>query len=273
MQSFLEHLDQEQARCAGTTPSVMLANTFADDVYEWLFPVSGGSATGAATTRYKDLQMQLQALLLPLSAQMNLTVAQVSNQFFSAVPAVYEKLIQDAEAFYQYDPAATDITEVMAAYPGFKAITIYRLAHQLHLQKVPLLPRLLSEYAHSKTGIDIHPGATIGNSFFIDHGTGVVIGATTIIGNHVRIYQGVTLGALQVDKSLANTKRHPTIEDNCVIYANSTILGGKTTVGHDSVVGGNTWLTDSVPPYSIVVHQSKVKVRTRGLEEPIHFVI
>jgi serine O-acetyltransferase len=138
---------------------------------------------------------------------------------------------------------------------------------------VPLLPRLLSEYAHSKTGIDIHPGATIGNSFFIDHGTGVVIGATTIIGNHVRIYQGVTLGALQVDKSLANTKRHPTIEDNCVIYANSTILGGKTTVGHDSVVGGNTWLTESVPPYSIVVHQSKVKVRTRGLEEPIHFVI
>ncbi|MEO6758284.1 MAG: serine acetyltransferase, partial [Saprospiraceae bacterium] len=123
------------------------------------------------------------------------------------------------------------------------------------------------------TGIDIHPAATIGHSFFIDHGTGVVIGATSVIGDNVKIYQGVTLGALQVDKSLANVKRHPTIQDNCILYANCTILGGQTIVGHDSVIGGNTWLTTSVPPFSVVLHQSQIKVRTRPFDEPVNFVI
>lgn len=273
MNEFLLHLDHEQARCAGKTPSVTLTNEFAEGLYEWLFPVSGPVVAGQAATRYTALQRQLGQLLGPLVASLPALPEDISEQFFAAIPGVYDLLCEDARAFYQYDPAATDITEVMAAYPGFKAITIYRLSHELHELKVPLLPRLLSEYAHSKTGIDIHPGASIGRSFFIDHGTGVVIGATTTIGNNVRIYQGVTLGALQVEKSLANVKRHPTIEDNCVIYANSTILGGKTTVGHNSVIGGNTWLTESVPPFSIVLHQAQVKVRSRGADEPILFVI
>ena len=273
MEDFLIHLDQEQARCAGKTPSVALANAFAEHLYEWLFPVSGKAAKGMAVVRYSELQKQLTELLTPVKTQLDYSVQNTIQRFFGAVPGIYTLLSEDAQAFYQYDPAATDLTEVMAAYPGFKAITIYRLAHELHRMNVPLLPRLLAEHAHSKTGIDIHPAARIGRSFFIDHGTGVVIGATTDIGNNVRIYQGVTLGALQVEKSLANTKRHPTIEDNCVIYANSTILGGKTVVGHNSVIGGNTWLTETVPPFSVVLHQAQVKVRTRGSEEPILFVI
>lgn len=143
----------------------------------------------------------------------------------------------------------------------------------LHELEVPLLPRFFAEYAHGRTGIDIHPAAEIGHSFFIDHGTGVVIGQTAVIGNHVKIYQGVTLGALQVQKSMANTKRHPTIEDNVIIYANSTILGGDTVIGHSSVIGGNSWITGSIAPYSVVLHQPQVKVRSKPLEEPINFVI
>ncbi len=273
MDDFLEKLDHEQARCASSTPSAALADAFAAALYEWLFPVSGIAQKGAAAARYAQLQQQLQTLLAPIEDQLPAEADTLAYRFFEGVPAIYQLLQDDLQAFYQYDPAATSTTEVMAAYPGFKAIAIYRLSNLMHRLGVPLLPRLLSEYAHSKTGIDIHPGATIGRSFFIDHGTGVVIGATTLIGNHARIYQGVTLGALQVEKSLANTKRHPTIEDNCVIYANATILGGKTTVGHNSVIGGNTWLTESVPAFSIVVHQAQVKVRSRGAEDPILFVI
>ncbi len=273
MDNFLKKLDHEQARCADSMPSVVLVNTFAEGLYEWLFPVTGPAEEGAAARRYAQLQERLVVLLASVQAQLPESANTLTHRFFEGVPAVYQYLQEDLQAFYQYDPAATSVTEVMAAYPGFKAIAIHRLSNLMHRLGVPLLPRLLSEYAHSRTGIDIHPGATIGQSFFIDHGTGVVIGATTHIGHHVRIYQGVTLGALQVEKSLANTKRHPTIEDNCVIYANATILGGKTIVGHDSVIGGNTWLTESVPAFSLVVHQAQVKVRTRGAEEPILFVI
>jgi serine O-acetyltransferase len=200
-------------------------------------------------------------------------VANIANGFFEQLPEIYERLLEDAEAIMQFDPAATCMEEVIATYPGFHAIANYRVANLLHRLGAPLLPRVFAEYIHGTTGIDIHPAATIGRSFFIDHGTGVVIGATAVIGNNVKIYQGVTLGALQVDKSLANVKRHPTIEDNCILYANSTILGGKTVVGHDSVIGGNSWLTESVPPFSVVVHQSSVKVRTRPFEEPVNFVI
>jgi serine O-acetyltransferase len=273
MEDFLKHLDEEQTRCMGQIPPVAVANECAEHLYEWLFPVSGDMRAGMAAHRYAQLQEQLDALLTPIAPLLPSEPTAIARAFFLGVPEVYKILQDDLNAFYQYDPAATSTTEVMAAYPGFKAIAIYRLSNLLHRLDVPMLPRLLSEYAHSKTGIDIHPGATIGRSFFIDHGTGVVIGATTDIGSHVRIYQGVTLGALQVEKSLANTKRHPTIEDNCVIYANATILGGMTTVGHNSVIGGNTWLTESVPAFSIVVHQAQVKVRSRGAEEPILFVI
>jgi serine O-acetyltransferase len=161
-------------------------------------------------------------------------------------------LAKDIMAAYDGDPAAKGYDEIIFSYPGLRAITVYRIAHQLYLLGVPLIPRIMTEYAHSRTGIDIHPGAHIGESFFIDHGTGVVIGETSTIGNRVRIYQGVTLGALSLSKAeckkLRNKKRHPALEDDVIIYANATILGGETIVGARSVIGGNVWLTHSVPP-------------------------
>jgi serine O-acetyltransferase len=169
-------------------------------------------------------------------------------------------LRKDAEAIVREDPAAKNVDEVILTYPGFYAIAIYRMAHVLYKLEVPYIPRMLTEYAHQKTGIDIHPGAQIGAYFCIDHGTGIVIGQTTIIGNHVKLYQGVTLGAVSVEKSLAHVKRHPTIEDHVVIYANATILGGNITVGAHSIIGGNVWLTESVQPYSKVYHKSQIKV-------------
>lgn len=196
------------------------------------------------------------------------------KMLFKELPALYDKLILDANALLEADPAARSLDEVLLTYPGFFAIAIYRLAHQLYLQNVPLLPRILSEYAHSRTGIDIHPGATIGDAFVIDHGTGIVIGETTTIGNRVTIYQGVTLGALNVAKENAAKKRHPTIEDNVVIYSGTTILGGETVVGRDSIIGGNVWLTKSVPPFSVVFQNAAPTVRDkRSFTEPYNFFI
>ncbi len=172
------------------------------------------------------------------------------SQFFDNLPTVYESLLKDAEAICKGDPAAFDIQEVIRIYPGFLAIYYHRIAHEFYKMNINYLPRILSENVHSKTGIDIHPGAKIGDYFCIDHGTGIVIGETTTIGNWVKIYQGVTLGALSVEKGMAKTKRHPTINDHVVIYAGATILGGKTIIGHHSIVGGNTWLTRSVAPNS-----------------------
>ncbi|MFG1485907.1 serine O-acetyltransferase EpsC [Halobacteriovorax sp. RZ-1] len=169
-----------------------------------------------------------------------------------------KKIEVDATALLEGDPAAKNICEVVLCYPGLFAITSYRLAHFFYGKSLTIFPRMIAEYAHNKTGIDIHPGAKIGESFFIDHGTGVVIGETAIIGNRVKIYQGVTLGALSVSKELENTKRHPTIEDDCVIYAHATILGGKTVIGEGSTIGGNVWLTQSVKKKSIVYHKSEV---------------
>jgi serine O-acetyltransferase len=180
--------------------------------------------------------------------------ASVARSFTAHLPAIRESLAMDAEATCAADPAATGVDEVILAYPGFYALACYRLAHHLRNLDVPLLPRLMTERAHRLTGIDIHPGASIGRSIAIDHGTGIVIGETTVIGDRVRLYQGVTLGALSVRKELARTRRHPTIEDDVVIYANATILGGDTVVGHSSVIGGNVWLTHSVPPHSIVTN-------------------
>jgi serine O-acetyltransferase len=172
--------------------------------------------------------------------------------FLKSLPEIRKTLTTDVQAAYDGDPAAKNIDEVIISYPGVLAVTIHRIANQLRRQEIPLLPRMLSEYAHGITGIDIHPGATIGPSFFIDHGTGVVIGETTTIGERVRIYQGVTLGALSLPKEeveeLRNTKRHPTIEDDVTIYAGATILGGDTVIGAGSVIGGSVWITRSVPP-------------------------
>jgi serine O-acetyltransferase len=173
--------------------------------------------------------------------------------FTRRLPHLREILAGDVQAAYDGDPAATNIDEIMLAYPGLYAIIIFRIAHELHELKVTLIPRIMTEYAHSITGIDIHPGARIGRNFFIDHGTGVVIGETTDIGNNVKIYQGVTLGALSFPKDergrlIRGTKRHPTIEDNVTVYANATILGGSTVIGQGSVIGGNVFVTSSVPP-------------------------
>ena len=163
------------------------------------------------------------------------------------IPEIRRKIGLDVQAAYAGDPAAKSNEEVIVSYPGLQAITIYRIANYLHTIGTPVIPRIMSEYAHGQTGIDINPAATIGESFFIDHGTGVVIGESCIIGNNVKIYQGVTLGALSVKKELMNKKRHPTIEDDVTIYANATILGGQTVIGKGSVIGGNTWVTKSVP--------------------------
>ena len=177
---------------------------------------------------------------------------QAAIGFLRGMPQLRVLLATDIMAAYEGDPAAKSFDEIIFSYPGLFAITVYRIAHQLHSNDIPLIPRIMTEYAHSRTGIDIHPGADIGESFFIDHGTGAVIGETTTIGKRVRIYQGVTLGALSLGReeleSLRNKKRHPTIEDDAIIYANATVLGGKTVIGARSVIGGNVWITDSVPP-------------------------
>ncbi|MBR0154584.1 MAG: serine acetyltransferase [Treponema sp.] len=167
------------------------------------------------------------------------------------IPELRRKIQLDVQAAVAGDPAAKSNEEVILSYPGLEAIVVYRIAHFLHKNGVAIIPRIMSEHVHGKTGIDIHPGATIGESFFIDHGTGIVIGETTVIGNNVKIYQGVTLGALSVKKELKSTKRHPTVEDNVTIYAGATILGGETVIGHDSTIGGNTWVTKSVPPGTV----------------------
>ncbi|WMJ73862.1 serine O-acetyltransferase EpsC [Cytophagaceae bacterium ABcell3] len=184
----------------------------------------------------------------------------LSAAYMKKIPEIYDYLIQDIHSILNGDPAAKTEYEVIRTYPGFYAIAFYRLAHGLYQLNIPLLPRILTEYAHSRTGIDIHPAAQIQPNFFIDHGTGIVIGETAVIGKNVKLYQGVTLGAMSVSKDMAETKRHPTIEDNVVIYSGATILGGETVIGHDSIIGGNVWLTTSVPPFSRVYHQAQVKM-------------
>lgn len=180
--------------------------------------------------------------------------AGLTLSFLKRIPSIREMLEMDLQAAYDGDPATKEKEEIILCYPGFYAITVNRFAHELYLLNVPLIPRIMTEHAHSITGIDIHPGATIGKNFFIDHGTGVVVGETTVIGDNVKLYQGVTLGALSTrgGKSLRGTHRHPTIEDNVTIYAGASILGGETIIGHDSVIGSNVFITYPLPPYSRV---------------------
>lgn len=214
---------------------------------------------------------QLNLLAAELKAEVELLCPErdsnaIVEAFVARLPEVRRLVETDVTAAYEGDPAATSRMEVVMAYPGLYAVTIQRLAHELYRLEVPIIPRIMSELAHSKTGIDIHPGATIGERFFIDHGTGVVIGETTVIGKNVKLYQGVTLGALSFDKDPATgalvkgIKRHPNVEDNVVIYAGATILGGSTTIGHDSEIGGNVWLKDSVPPNSRVYNHPPAPV-------------
>ncbi|MEM8873537.1 MAG: serine O-acetyltransferase EpsC [Planctomycetota bacterium] len=191
----------------------------------------------------------------------------IVQKFFDLLPAVRAKLATDVQAAFDSDPAATSTDETIFSYPGLLAIAVQRLAHELYLLNVPLLPRVMTEYAHSRTGVDIHPGATIGDSFFIDHGTGVVIGETCAIGTGVKVYQGVTLGALApaFGQMIRGTKRHPTIEDNVVVYAGATILGGDTVIGQGCTIGGNVFITESVPPRTTVTAEPpSLRYRERG---------
>ena len=218
-----------------------------------------------------ELKYELTALLMRLPDHVK-NASTLVERFFEQVPNVYEKASKDIDAMYAGDPAAKSRREIVRSYPGFYAVFAHRIAHAIHTTGISDLPRIISEYAHSKTGIDIHPGAEIGAYFCIDHGTGVVIGETCIIGDNVKLYQGVTLGALSVNKSDASSKRHPTLEDGVVIYANATILGGDTVVGENSVIGGNVWITRSVPSNSKVYYKASA-ADAEGAETIENFVL
>lgn len=249
--------------------NIIFAGYFSDLTFRDIAQVEDSIALFMSETKDK-----LQPYLLSTSSSNTLNATDVLTDFQKNLPNLYELIWQDALAAYEGDPAAESVKEVILAYPGFYAIAVHRIAHVLHGLGVPIFPRMLSEYAHEKTGIDIHPGAKIGRSFFMDHGTGIVIGGTTIIANNVKIYQGVTLGALSVSKSMAKLKRHPTIEENVIIYAGATILGGDTVIGRNSIIGGNAWLTQSVPSYSIVNQKNEVRVRnSQELDNVIDFSI
>jgi len=253
------------------------AQNFVDNLMAIIFPHFCKEEFNTAEEIESNLvliERDLKRLLKPLLRETQLSAEEAAERFGAALPEIYRKLELDAEAINSGDPASESVDEVILAYPGFTAIAIQRFAHEFYKMKTPIFPRLLTEYAHQITGIDIHPGAQIGTSFAIDHGTGIVIGESTIIGNNVKIYQGVTLGALSVDKKLAKSKRHPTVEDNVVIYAQAVILGGDTVVGHDSIIGGNVWLTESVPPHSYVYQESNAVVREKILSgDIINFII
>lgn len=243
------------------------------DLYETLFLPQDDNTEDQLKRNFEALQETLSDLINTVTGDKIITEKQV-NRFFEALPQLYDQLVLDAKSILEFDPAADSLEEVYLAYPGFFATYVYRISHQLWSQEVKILPRVISEYAHSKTGIDIHPGATIGKSFFIDHGTGIVIGETTVIGNNVKIYQGVTLGALNVSKEKAHQKRHPNIEDDVIIYSGATILGGETTIGRESIIGGNVWVTQDVPANSLVYHKSEIKIKDNSsLPESLTFVI
>ncbi len=250
-------------------PSLGATRRFLDGLFELLFPIREDRTLSeeAMEQRWESLQAEFCAIIAPLCETCQSgRCEEISARFFAAIPPLYVQLLGDARMYDACDPAAHGIEEVVLCYPGFYAVAVHRLAHEMHRLGVPVLPRMIAEYAHTQTGIDIHPGARIGRGFYIDHGTGVVIGETTIIGRNVRIYQGVTLGATFVEKGLSGKQRHPIIEDNVIIYAGSTILGGDTVVGHDTIIGGNVWLTQSVPPHSKVYHTPEITIRPQRRE-------
>jgi len=274
--NFLAALNENNIKLSDSLPSKPKAQQFINQLISFLFPITAGVSLSVQQLelRLMHLRLELEELLEPLTRYLKQPVTELVEKYFECLPTVYDRLTKDAKAILEFDPAAFSLEEIIIAYPGFFAIAAHRLAHHMYVLEIPILPRVISEYAHSETGIDIHPGARIGESFFIDHGTGIVVGETTIIGNNVKLYQGVTLGAMSLKKSAAHTKRHPTIEDNVIIYSGSTILGGNTVIGHDSIIGGNVWLTESVPPYSVVYHKSEVRVRNNKMvDEPLNFII
>ncbi len=233
-----------------------LLQQFVNDVLEILYPhfsqnyIENPNDLSLAIKRMELKLYQILKTITPHKRSID-----VARNFIDELNQISDSLDLDAKAIFAGDPAAKNVDEVIFSYPGFFSIATHRMAHFFYQQKITIIPRMISEYAHRMTGIDIHPGASIGKNFCIDHGTGIVIGETTQIGNNVKIYQGVTLGALSIKGKGTKSKRHPTIEDNCVIYSNATILGGDTIIGKNSVIGGNVWITESVPKNSVTCNE------------------
>ncbi len=238
-------------------PSNEAIKNLFEDIMALLFPnFSDQRLTNIdlVNERIESIRERLTKLILFHPSYCEESHKMVTEKFIASLETLEKLLDLDIEAIYQGDPAAKSKEEIVRSYPGFYAIASYRIAHQLHKLCVKVIPRIITELAHHKTGIDIHPAAEIDHSFCIDHGTGIVIGETTVIGHNVKLYQGVTLGALSVNKEDANNKRHPTIEPYVVVYANATVLGGNTTIGHHSIIGGNTWVTSSIEPFSKIYY-------------------
>lgn len=271
---FIPNRGQFKTQSIGKVPSRKDVLSFIHKMIEFLFPILAEEKSLDEESDFIAITVLFRKILLSYHTGLK-DIQETLNSFEKALPEIYELLLTDAQAIYDGDPAAYSKEEVIISYPGFYAILIYRIANVLDQLSIPIIPRLLAEYSHSKTGIDINPRAVIGKSFCIDHGTGVVIGESAMIGQNVKIYQGVTLGAISVSKDKAGKKRHPTIEDGVVIYAGSTILGGKTIIGHNSVIGGNVWLTHSVDPHSLVVNQNNIRLLNNNHENLncIDFVI
>lgn len=272
--NFIQSRGQFLENSLGKVPRKKVVHDFINGITAYLFPI----LSFCNSEKEEMTRDEIMVLLLHILESYDSGVEdrkEVVKQFEEALPHIYDTLIKDAIAIFEGDPAAKSIEEVIISYPGFYAILVYRIAHELNNLSVAIIPRMLTEFSHSKTGIDIHANAKIGESFCIDHGTGIVIGETTEIGKSVKIYQGVTLGALSVSKSLGGKKRHPSIEDHTVIYAGSTILGGDTIIGHHSTIGGNVWLTQSVAPHSVVLNQAKIHLKNSNSKQKdiIDFVI
>ena len=232
--------------------------TFTDKLFHTLF-----DANVSVEDNLKELEVEFDEITNLACFNPSASCRTIWKTFLNNLPDIIEKLNKDAQCILDHDPAARSLDEVYLSYPGFYAIAVYRFSHEFYKINMPLVPRLMSEYAHRLTGIDINPGAKIGSPFFIDHGTGIVIGETAIIKNHVKVYQGVTLGALMVSKEMQGTKRHPTVEDNVTIYANATILGGDTIIGNNCTIGGNVWITESIPENSLVYHNSEIRLKQK----------
>jgi len=245
------------------TPLTDGAIGWLNELIQFLFPNNYLPKEAMYEGILKKSQADLENILLSYLDADKINAEELADSFYSSLDTIYQDLRQDAARTFEYDPAASSVHEVIVSYPGFYAIAVYRIANRLTQLNIPVLPRILSEYAHSKTGIDIHPNAQIGVPFVIDHGTGIVIGATSIIGKNVIIYQGVTLGALYVNKQLSEVKRHPTVEDDVIIYARTTILGGGTVIGQNSIIGGSVFLTQSVEPNSSVFNTHQLRITSK----------
>jgi serine O-acetyltransferase len=260
MDAFFLNQLFSQHQSSKNFPASSQIKGFLHDLLGVLFPafsVKEYSSLQGIEIKIIDLRNDLASMLSYFLKDENTLSKQISDDFFKELPSVYENIKKDVKAMFDGDPAAKSENEIIFSYPGFYAIASYRIAHLLLSLEVETLPRIITEIAHGKTGIDIHPGAKIGHNFCIDHGTGVVIGETSTIGNHVKLYQGVTLGALSVEKKFANKKRHPTLEDGVVVYAGATILGGETVIGENSIIGGNVWVVKSVPKNSKIYYQQE----------------